>query len=132
MNRFKGIIKEIETSGSLSLVKVDVQDTLFSTIIIDTPETLTSLQLGHSVDVIFKESEVALGKEPFQISLQNRVPGNIKKIERNELLSKVELNTAIGMITALITTKAVLDLGLLDGEDATALIKTNEIMLSYD
>ena len=36
MNRFKGIIKEIETSGSLSLVKVDVQDTLFSTIIIDT------------------------------------------------------------------------------------------------
>ena len=132
MNRFKGIIKEIETSGSLSLVKVDVQDTLFSTIIIDTPETLTSLQLGHSVDVINKESEVELGKEPFQISLQNRVPGNIKKIERNELLSKVELNTAIGMITALITTKAVLDLGLLDGEDATALIKTNEIMLSYD
>ncbi|MEM1407087.1 MAG: TOBE domain-containing protein [Bacteroidota bacterium] len=132
MNRFKGIIKEIETSGSLSLVKVDVQSILFSTIIIDTPQTLASLQLGYSVDVIFKESEVALGKEPFQISLQNRVPGSIKKIEQSKLLSKVELNTAIGIITALITTKAVSDLGLFDGENAVALIKTNEIMLSYD
>lgn len=132
MNRFQGIIKEINTNGSLSLVKVDVKGILFSTIIIDTPDTLPSLEQERTVDVIFKESEVVLGKEPFQISLQNRIPGSIQTIEQSELLSKVTLNTSVGTVTALITTKAVSDLDLSEGQDAVALIKTNEIMLSYD
>ena len=54
MNELNGHIKEIKYSKSISLVKVEVDQVLFSAIVIDTPETAHYLKIGHPVKVVFK------------------------------------------------------------------------------
>lgn len=131
MNELRGTIETVEVSGSLSLVRVRVADLLLSAIVVDTPATLSYLHAGAEVAVIFKETEVVLGVgEAPTVSLQNRIPGTVKAVERATLLSRVVLDTAHGPIVSVITTRAVDQLGLAPGVPAMALIKTNEIMLS--
>lgn len=131
MNILIGKIEEIKVNGSLSLIHLRVEQTILSTIVIDTPKTTSYLQLGNTVKVIFKETEVIIGKgTDHTISLQNKLTGKIESIEPGELLSKLTLDTSAGKVTSIITTNAVNNLQLKKGSEVTAMIKTNELMLS--
>ncbi len=131
MNSISGKISSIETSGSLSLVGIEAGSVYLTSIVIDTPTTLPLLKIGNKVQAIFKETEVAIGTEEKQkVSLQNQLPGTIKRIETSELLTKVVIQTETNQISSIITTKAVETLGLVEEMSVTALIKTNEIMIS--
>lgn len=131
MNVLNGIIEEITVNGSLSLARVGVGDTHFTVIVIDTPETVSYLKVGNPIRIIFKETEVIIGKGTgHQVSLQNKLTGPVFSIESGELLSKIVLETSAGKITSVITTNAVKQLQLKEGNEVTAMIKTNEIMIS--
>ncbi|WP_297797145.1 TOBE domain-containing protein [uncultured Eudoraea sp.] len=132
MNSLKGHIKNVQVNGSLSLVTIELSDqSLFKAIIIETPETVSYLTAGHLVKVLFKETEVIIGKDTEQkISLQNRLKGEITHIERGLLLSNILINTPAGDISSIITTNAVDQLGLEEALSVCAMVKTNEIMLS--
>ena len=131
MNRLRGNIASITVSGSLSLVRVRVPETELSAVVIDTPDTLPWLREGASVGVVFKETEVILASDAsVAVSLQNRLVGTVKAVEQGALLSRVTLDTAAGSIVSVITSRAVEQLGLQQGDSAVALIKTNEIMLA--
>ena len=132
MNRFKGTIKSIQSKDALSLVKVEVNDLTFTTVVIDTPLSLPSLKIGGFADVIFKESEVVLANPPIEVSMQNQIHGTVKEINEGELLSKVKIESDIGNIVALITTSALQRLNIVVEGNVIALVKTNEVMLSYD
>ena len=131
MNILKGIIKEIEVNGDLSIVRVSVGNRLFSTIVIDTPETAGFLKLDNEVKVIFKETEVIIGVGDMSgISLRNKLPGKVLQIDSDKLLSKLRMATDVGEITSIITANAVKQLQIVQGMEVTAMIKTNEILLS--
>ncbi|OEK00781.1 hypothetical protein BFP97_04335 [Roseivirga sp. 4D4] len=131
MNSIQGKISSIETSGSLSLVGIETGAIHLTSIVIDTPDSLPLLKIGNEVQAIFKETEVAIGLEEKQkISLQNQLPGTVKRIEVSELLTKVVIQIETNEISSIITTKALQTLGLVEGMSVTALIKTNEIMIS--
>ncbi|MGO3182139.1 MAG: TOBE domain-containing protein [Aequorivita sp.] len=131
MNIINGQITSITTSGSLSKVEVTSGKFHFKTLVIDTSETADYLQLGNNVKLLFKETEVAIGTGDLSnISLQNRISGTIKKLEVGDLQAKVTLNTKIGLVKSIITADAAGQLNLKEGMVATALIKTNEVMLS--
>ena len=132
MNSLKGHIKEVQVNGSLSLVTVVLSDQiLFKAIIIETPETAAYLTAGHLVKVLFKETEVIIGKDiKHLISLQNQLRGVIIRIERGLLLSNILINTPVGDISSILTTNAVDQLGLEEELTVCAMVKTNEIMLS--
>ena len=131
MNIVKSKIISVEINGQLSLIKLESAGIVFTAILIDTPETLTYLQTGNEVKVIFKENEVIISNHAnCEISLRNRIPGEIVLIESDNLLSKVVLETAVGKITSIITTNSVNLLNLHRGKHVVAMIKTNEIMLS--
>ena len=131
MNILKGHINEIRVNGDLSIVKVGIGNIEFSTILIDTPETATYLQLDNEVNVIFKETEVILGVGDMTgISLRNKIRGTVSDIESDILLSKVIISSEIGNITSIITSNAVKQLGIVKGLELTAMIKTNELLLS--
>ena len=118
-------------NGDLSIVKVNLGDTIFSTILIDTPETADFLKLENEVKVIFKETEVILGVGDMSgISLRNKLVGTVSCIESDKLLSKVTIKTDLGFITSIITTNAVNQLKIIEGLELSAMIKTNELMLS--
>jgi molybdate transport system regulatory protein len=133
MNILKGTIQDLSVSGNLTLLRVNVNTILITAIVIDTPSTSTSLKIGKPITVIFKETEVIIGKgDTSQISMRNQFKGIISSIESKELLSKLTIKTSVGDITSIITSNAVNQLKLDVGVEVTAMVKTNEIMLQND
>lgn len=131
MNILKGKIEYITVNKNLSLVNINVNGQLLSAIVIDNPETVPYLKPGNSIKIIFKETEVIIGKgKTDSISLQNKFTGTVESVETGELLSKLTLNTTVGKIISIITTNAVNQLVLKKGSEVTAMVKTNEIMLT--
>ncbi|MEW7290806.1 TOBE domain-containing protein [Aquimarina sp. 2304DJ70-9] len=131
MNILEGKITAIKTHGSISLVTLQIGSIFFNTIVIETQDTAAYLQQEHLVKVMFKETEVVIGKSmDHLVSIQNKVIGEILDIEKGILLSKLTIDTAIGKIIAIITSDAAQQLQLKVGEHVTAMIKTTEIMLS--
>ena len=131
MNVISGVITVIKTHGSLSIVRIQADDVVLSAIVIDTPDTCSYLREGYPINAIFKETEVILGRgHQHDISLQNQLAGHVRSIQPSDLLSKVVVQTAIGPVTSIITTRAVQQLNLREGSAVTAMIKTNEVMLA--
>ena len=131
MNIIAGIISNIETDQNLSLVTIQTQGFSLTAVVIDTPKTASYLNKEQPINVLFKETEVILAQDQSDIiSLRNQIPGIITKIQSSQILSKVTLQTKVGAIISIITTKAVKALKLEVGSKATAMIKTNEVMLS--
>jgi len=131
MNILKGNITNIKGSESLSLVKIEVGSIIFTSIIIDTPESETYFKTGNSVNVYFKETEVIIAKnEPLNVSIQNKILCKINSIKNGEILSELYLSFGEFNIKSIITSNAVKTLNLKNGDTVLALIKTNEISLS--
>ena len=130
MNVLPGTIIQINTHGNLSLVKVQVVDLVFTSIIIETPTTVDYLKPGTSIKVMFKETEVIIGKDTPNISLQNKIRATISQIDQGALLCRLTLKYHDHTITSVITSNAVEQLQLSEGTEVVAMVKTNEVMLS--
>lgn len=132
MNSFQGNIVDIKTSGNLSLVSVELESQqLIQSIIIETPKTAPYLKNGGTIQVLFKETEVVIATEKLKtISLQNQIAANVSQVDSGELLSKVVLNSELGPLVSVISTRAVEQLNLAAGVSVFAMIKLNEVMLS--
>ena len=132
MNSFPAHIKEVKTNGAMSIVFVamDSGEELVS-VVIDTPESAPYLKSGNKVNVLFKETEVAVStQKELNISIENRIAGNITHIEVGVLLSRLILETRIGEVIALISTMSVRQMGLVEKTNVMILIKLNEIILA--
>ena len=131
MNTLNGTITAIQSHEGLSLVKAKSGNTIFTSIVLDTPETVSYLQLGHSVKIIFKETEVIISNDlnP-NISIQNRVLCSIQSIKKGVILSQINLLSGEISIKSIITTNACDQLELKENDTVMALIKTNEVSLS--
>jgi len=132
MNSFSGHIVKIKTVGPLSMVAVSLSGGVeISAIVLETQGSASYLQEGNPISVLFKETEVILATGPAdKIGIQNRIPGRILKVEAGDLLSKVLLETPLGRLEAIMASGEFKSLGLAVGDQATALIKINEVMLS--
>ena len=132
MNKLRGNIESVEVSGNLSIVSMLINNkTLLKSIVIETPETAPHLLIGTEISALFKETEVIIGTgEKLNISIQNKIPGIVKKIEKGTLLSEVVITIGTNEITAITTTSAIIELELQEQMAVTAMIKLNEIMLS--
>jgi molybdopterin-binding protein len=60
-------------------------------------------------------------------SIRNRIQGTINEITSDKVLTEVVLNTAIGPIAAVITTRSVNELGLKVGDSVYALVKATNV-----
>ena len=131
MNRLRGEIKKITTEGNLSMVEIQYGSISLKTIIIEKLGSVPYLFPGNNVYLLFKETEVVIGKDPgLQISLQNRIACKITGIEKGKLLSKLSLSSGPDEIKSVISTHAVEQMDLNTGDPVIAMVKTNEIMLS--
>ena len=133
MNSLAGTIKAIQTDKELSIVTVELLDqTFLKSIVIDTAETSSQLKIGNSLSVLFKETEVAITTSfPNTISTQNIITGTIQSIEKEILVSNVTIQTDAGLVKAMISTDAVQQLPLTTGQQVYALVKLNELILSF-
>ncbi len=130
MNKLRGTIKNILSSGNISLVDVDSEGIQFTAIIIGTRDNTLYLREGKEILVLFKESEVSIGKDfSGQISLRNQIEGTISDIKQGEVFSKITLTFGNRQINSLITSRSVVKLGLSRGDTVTAFVKANEVLL---
>ena len=130
MNKLTGTIVGIESSLHMSMVDIDVDADIFSSVVLETPDTAEYLKEGTKVTLLFKETEVAIAKNlSGQISLRNRFKAVIKDIERSPILAKVILNYKHGEIISIISTRSTDRLELRPGDEVEWLVKTNEVSL---
>ncbi|WP_281227038.1 TOBE domain-containing protein [Flavobacterium aquiphilum] len=131
MNTLNGYITTIQSYQGISLVKVNSNNTLFTSIVLDTAETASYLKNGHFVKIIFKETEVIISKDlnP-NLSIQNRMHCTIESIIKGVLLSQINLNFGETIVESIITTNACEELQLKKNDTVLALVKTNEVSLS--
>lgn len=130
MNKFCATVVDVKVDNGLAIITLEANQVRIKTVIIGNSGKESAYKMGEEVTAIIKETEVVIAKNlNLQISLQNRIPGTIKSIEKNSLLSKINLDTAIGSLTSVITSHATEELKLSVDDEVLALIKTNEIML---
>ena len=130
MNKLTGKIILIVSSPHMSMVDVDVDGDVFSSIVLETPATGSYLKEGVEITLLFKETEVSIGKNlSGMISLRNRFKARVKGVEKSDILSKISLEYRSKKIVSIISTRSVDKLGLMAGDEVEWLVKTNEVSL---
>ena len=125
-----GKIVLIESSLHMSMVDIDVDGDVFSSIVLETPATAVYLKQGSIVTLAFKETEVSIGKNlSGLISLRNRFKATINRLEKSNILTKVFLSYKNKPIISIISSRSAQRLGLIDGDEIEWLVKTNEVSL---
>jgi molybdopterin-binding protein len=62
-------------------------------------------------------------------SIRNEIPGTVKEIISDKVLSEIIVETRIGEMAAVITTRSVQDMGLKVGDSVAALVKATNVSL---
>jgi molybdopterin-binding protein len=63
------------------------------------------------------------------LSTRNRFPGVVRSVEVDGVMALVEIEAGPHRVTAAITRDAVEELGLVEGVDATAMVKATSVMI---
>jgi len=130
VNKLIGKVVLVESSQHMSMVDIDVSGDVFSSIVLETPATVPYLKQGSEITLLFKETEVSIGKNLVGlISLRNRFKATIVGLEKSDILTKVFLDYKNKEIISIISTRSAQKLGLVDGDEVEWLVKTNEVSL---
>lgn len=62
-------------------------------------------------------------------SIRNQLPGTIKSIVSDKVLSEVIVETTIGEVASIITTRSVEEMKLKTGDEVFALVKATNVSL---
>jgi molybdate transport system regulatory protein len=62
-------------------------------------------------------------------SIRNQLPGNVKSIVSDKVISEVIVETSIGEIASIITTRSVQEMHLMPGDKVFALVKATNVSL---
>ena len=65
-----------------------------------------------------------------EVNVRNQVRGKIKEIITGSVVSEVDVETAHGIVTSVITTRSINDLGLKVGSEVVALVKSTEVSIA--
>ena len=64
------------------------------------------------------------------INVRNQFKGVIKEILQGDVVSEIDVQTASGIVTSVITTRSVLDLELKVGSEVIAFVKSTEVSIA--
>jgi len=130
MNKLKGTIVEIHSSDNISMIKVNVDGDIFSSIVLEGKKSPVNYKIKDNVAVLFKETEVGLAKNlSGMISLRNRFKSKIVKIDKGPILAKVTLNYKKNKIESVISAQSCEQMELKEKDEVEWLVKTNEVSL---
>lgn len=89
------------------------------------------LQEGNSVDVMIKETETSLSSRPVEhISISNQVSGEVVAMDEGILVTLVTVDTPVGRLTSLISTRGRKQLDITVGSNVNVLMKASSLSLS--
>lgn len=65
-----------------------------------------------------------------QVNTRNQFQGTVYRVRRGSVVSEVELQTTVGLISAVVTTSSLDRLELQVGDDAVALFKATDVLVA--
>lgn len=131
-NQIKGTVAEIKEGAVNGIVKVDAGNgnTISATISMESIKEL-GLTKGKEVTAIIKATSVMMANSKLKLSARNQLSGKIASIQEGAVNAIVKLDVDGGIgITSTISMEAVKELGLVEGGEATAIIKATSVMIS--
>lgn len=64
------------------------------------------------------------------VNVRNQFRGKIREIIEGPVVSEVDVDTPSGIVTSVITTRSVHELGLVPGKEVIALVKSTEVSIA--
>jgi molybdate transport system regulatory protein len=62
-------------------------------------------------------------------SIRNKIPGSVREITSDQVLSEVVIDTPVGSVAAVITARSVREMQLKVGDSVSALIKATNVSI---
>lgn len=130
MNRIQGIIQKVDSSRNLSVLSVSCNGDALTVILVETPETNSKLKPENSIFLLFKETELGLGKNvQGKLSFQNRMKSIVTNIEPGSLFTRVELDYRGSELVSILPNQEIEKLSLIPGDQVEGLIQASEISI---
>ena len=133
-NQFEGKIASVTEGAVNGIVIVDVNGTPVSATISISAIKELGLEAGKKAYAVIKATEVMVGKGgKLPLSARNQFPGKVIGIDKGAVNSIVRLDVLGGnTVAATISNNAVEELGLKEGDEALAVIKSTSVMVGVD
>ncbi len=134
-NQFAGTVASVKKGAVNGVVAIDLGCKQIKADI--TNEAIDELGLAEGVKAtaIIKATNVmfAAGSDKLAISARNQFPGKITKVVKGAVNGHVTLTTACGAkICGSITNEAIEELGLVEGADAVAFVKSTDVLVGVE
>ena len=130
-NQIEGTIDSIEKGAVNGIVTIKVGNEVIKADITNDAIEQLELEPGLKAIAIIKASSVMFATEKLaNISARNQLSGKIVKVNKGAVNGHVVIENPEGFrIKGSITNDAIEQLGLAEGSDATAIIKSTEVMV---
>lgn len=130
MNILPVIIKNIQSAEGVMMALVETEKNLLQVMMISSAGSNNWFQSGDHAEVIFKETEVFLGKGIYGgLSIQNQLLCEVTYIDKGTLVSMVKLRFGRSILYSVIETASLENLDVKTGDKITAMIMSNNITL---
>ena len=134
-NQFAGTVASVKKGAVNGVVTIDLGCKQIKADI--TNEAIDELGLAEGVKAtaIIKATNVMFvaGSEKLAISARNQFPGKITKVVKGAVNGHVTLTTACGAkVSGSITNEAIEELGLVEGADAVAFVKSTDVLVAVE
>ncbi len=135
-NVFSGTVCDIVRDISVSQVVLQLKSGHQMTAVISTDSVdALGLEVGSSAYAVVKASAVMIADNhlALKISAKNRITGQIAKITESTVVGEVVLDIGAGeTMTATITDSSVRNLGLQEGDEVCAIIKSTSVIVGVE
>lgn len=134
-NQLAGTVSEVKKGAVNGVVTIDLGCGRVKADI--TCEAIEELGLAEGVaaTAVIKASNVmfAAGSERLPISARNQFVGKVTKVVKGAVNGHVTLTCGCGkVISGSITNEAIDELGLVEGADAVALVKSTDVLVAVE
>ncbi|MDR2905676.1 MAG: TOBE domain-containing protein [Helicobacteraceae bacterium] len=130
MNQLFGVVKNVRFEGAIAIAEMRAAKMNFAALLVEEAQSCPYLKAGENVQILFKETEVAIAKNlSGMISLRNRNFGIVKNVEFSELLCEIIIDANGSEICSIITAESAKKMDIKIGDQVEWLVKTNEISL---
>ncbi len=135
-NQLKGVVSSVTEGAVNGIVAIDLGDVTVKADI--TMESIAELGLekGMTAYAIIKATNVmfAAGNERISgISARNQLPGKVVSVNKGAVNGHVSVKLADGnLVSGSITNEAIDDLGLVEGAEALAIVKSTDVIVGVE
>ncbi len=129
MNTLTAKVEGIKSDAYFTIVSLGINcETRLKTLKTELPEWLG---IGDTVECHIAEAALSIckGDHSSDVSIENRIEGDVLSVLKGDVLSEVRLSTECGELKSLITSDAYERMALEEGESVIILLKAVDIKL---